>query len=138
MPNTKEIVTNVQNYAKEDKAKVEVVDYFKNIVGEYEISVVSPEDNWLYLQTGHASATKYSYTQADLIFENTETDFIEEYVSAINENRPRFIMERCGSKLYSNKISGSLQLRYDEAFRNDQFIVYELNGNLDAKEETDG
>ncbi len=138
VPNTKEIVTNVQNYAKEDKAKVEVVDYFKNIVGEYEISVVSPEDNWLYLQTGHASATKYSYTQADLIFENTETDFIEEYVSAINENRPRFIMERCGSKLYSNKISGSLQLRYDEAFRNDQFIVYELNGNLDAKEETDG
>lgn len=134
IPNVKETLTNIQNYAAEQRVKVEVVDWLKNIPGEYEISVVTPDDNWVYLQTGHRSATKYSYTQADLIYENVKTDFIKEYSSEINVKQPRFIIEHCRSMLYTNKISANVQLKYEEVFRNDNYIVYELRENESAKE----
>ncbi len=138
LPNTKEIVANIRNYTKAVKTKTEVIDYFNNNPGEYEIAVVSPDDNWVYLQTGHASATKYSYAQADLIYEKVESDFIEEYSAAIHENHPEFIVESAISKLYSNKIYGNIRLKYVEVFRNNDYIVYELDGNQDVKGDTNG
>ncbi|MDE6601326.1 MAG: glycosyltransferase family 39 protein [Lachnospiraceae bacterium] len=129
LPNARETVANIRNYTAETGAKVQVVNYFNDSPGEYEISVVSPDDTWVYLQTGHHSATKYAYTQADLIYENVKTDFIKEYSRQINEKRPRFIVESCRSNLYTNKIVGSIANKYDEVFRNDGYAIYELNGN---------
>lgn len=129
LPNVKETVTNIRMYTAETGGKVQVVKFFNDRPGDYEISVVSPDDDWVYLQTGHHSATKYSYTQADLIHEKVKTDFVKEYSVQINENRPQYIVESCRSNLYTNIIAGNVTNKYDEVFRNDGYIVYELNGN---------
>lgn len=129
LPNAKETIANIRMYTAEAGAKVQVVDFFCSRPGDYEISVVSPDDNWVYLQTGHHSATKYSYTQADLIHEIVKSDFIKEYSQAINESCPRFIVESSRSNLYTNKIACNIHGRYEEVFRNDGYIVYELSGD---------
>lgn len=125
LSNAKETAVNIRNFTAEHQEKGEVVAYLKSIPGEYRVSVVSPDDNWIYLQTGRFSATKYSYTPADLIYGNDKTDFIREYASEINEKQPRFIVEQSRNRLYSDQISGNIQLEYREVFRNEQYIVYE-------------
>lgn len=133
LPNVKDTMVNIMTYTAEQEVKEEVVRYLQSVPGEYEIAVVSPDDNWLYLQTAHRSATKYSYTQADLIYENVQTDFIAEYAAALDQNRPRFIVENSNSRLYSGKIAGNTRTEYDKVFENNNYIVYELGGDEDGR-----
>ena len=128
IPNFRMVLENARVYTSEIKEQTNLVDYINSTyLGDYEISVVTPDDAWVYLYTGHNSATRFSFSQAQMIRRRIMPQFFDEYVEEINNNKPRLIIATINNNLFEQEIKDRIDTEYFEVYTDSKYIIYELS-----------